>query len=60
MPLKRPETRGHETKQEISASFYADGFTILSENRNTVKIKAKNVFYSSKTIGMKVSLEKIK
>jgi hypothetical protein len=27
MPLRSPETKGRETKREISASFYADGFT---------------------------------
>jgi hypothetical protein len=60
MPPIRSEPRGHETKWKISASFYADGFTILSENMNTVKIKATDVFYGSKVIGLKVSLEKIK
>jgi hypothetical protein len=55
MPLRRPETRRQGTKREISASFYADGFTILSEIMNTVTIKAKDVglFYVSKTIGLK-------
>jgi len=58
--LRSPETIGRETKREISASFYADGFTILIENMNTVTIRAKDVFYSSKTVGLKSSLEKIK
>lgn len=60
MTLRGSESRGHETKWEVSASFYADGFTMLSENMNTAKIKAKDVFYGSKTVGLKVSLEKIK
>ena len=54
------EPTGHETKRETSASFYADGFAILSENMNTVKIKAQDVFDGRKTIGLKVRLEKIK
>jgi hypothetical protein len=60
MPLRSTENKGRETKREVSASFCADGFTVLIENINTVTIRVKDVFCGSKTIGLKVSLEKIK
>jgi hypothetical protein len=43
VPLRRYEPRGRGTKWDISPSFYDDGFTILSENINAVKIKVKDV-----------------